>query len=469
MTRTHGSAYLQDGATLDTATSPVPARLRGLTSADGQARNADAHHNFIPSRPPAPRGSSHVAARPRIDRDHDVPLVLDRVGRAADELGVRCGTRSVLTAVLELLCGWCRVRDDQVQLEQVVQKLPTGKALATKTVARQLGRLHALELIQYRHAQGRGRFAEVRIHPRFLDGIVELERDQDGAVIPKNVPFSEHTPISLPTKYPLSPNRRSIRQRGDSRPHEVKVPPKAVGRVLNSLPECYRQLPPSLRFRLGWQVKSKLRLGWREDQVISTLAAGLPEEIHRPFKLGTWRLARCMPGAGPELIKLQQRWDRLLADHQRRELAKERDAAYEHLAGQLSSQVLDNLAAAVRAERVESTPEIYRANVVGAARTAQRKNPELPLSQAVKAWLSERSPELIAFEDHRPRTDSWWLRPGGGCIGCGDPDAPTRTQMPLPAPMCSDCWIGYLEEFRSELQTAEHITPHDEVLEGACA
>ena len=98
-----------------------------------------------------------------------------RVETAAAELQLRCATARVLSAVLTLLLGWNRVRDDRVRVHHIAARFPAGSRLVTATtIGRLLAKLDELALIVYRPAIGRGAFAEIAIHPRFLEGIAEM-------------------------------------------------------------------------------------------------------------------------------------------------------------------------------------------------------------------------------------------------------------------------------------------------------
>ena len=102
----------------------------------------------------------------------------------AAQLGLRCGLLAVLTAVLALLCGYKRLRDDEVAIRHVAARIPAGaRCLSATTIGRLLRKLDRLELIVYRPACGRGRSAYIAIHPSLCDGVSELARDANGRVI----------------------------------------------------------------------------------------------------------------------------------------------------------------------------------------------------------------------------------------------------------------------------------------------
>lgn len=415
------------------------------------------------------------APRQRIDLKVHRPLVLHRVESAAESLGVRCGTKLVLDAVLYLVVGkWKRISDDQVRVAQILEHFPRGvKRLSPRTVTRNLARLHALELIVYRPAQGRGCRAEICIHPRFLADIDVLKRDENGKVIPRqasqeeleNVPFSRALTISSQVITSLPSTERSVGTSPDSRPVEVNVEPKALQRVLHQMPECMRALPTRIRWKLGALISAKLRRGWREEQILAILAADLPAALQRPYKLAEWRLAHNMSGPGPRLAKLQQGWDRNQTVSQRRNHQDRQDDAFDQIRAQLTKGRLDALARvsmrtavgrfgadAIQTARNEVGAESqHQSMVLSAARIAQRQHPDLELTGAVDAWLAEQQPDSSVFDDSAERQDQWWLTAGGGCINCSCPDAPTRRELPLPAPMCQDCFGDFLEECGDDL------------------
>lgn len=421
------------------------------------------------------------APRQRIDLKVHRPLLLHRVESAAESLGVRCGTKLVLDAVLYLVVGkWKRISDDQVRVSQILEHFPRGaKRLSPRTVTRNLARLHALDLIVYRPAQGRGCRAEIHIHPRFLAGIAVLERDDNGKVIPRqatedeleNVPFSRALTISSQVNTSLPSTQRNVDRVDDSRPIEVRVQPKALQRVLHQMPECMRALPTRIRWKLGSLISAKLRRGWREDQILAILSADLPAGLQRPYKLAEWRLAHNMRGPGPLLAKLQRAWDRNQTLEARRSHEDRQNDAFDLISAQLTTGRLEALAQAslrtavrrfgsdaIQTARCEvGAAAQHQSMVLSAARIAQRQYPELELTNAVDAWLAEQQPAASVFDDPAERQDQWWLTAGGGCINCSCADAPTRRELPLPAPMCQDCFAEFLEECGDDLAVSEQI------------
>ncbi len=409
------------------------------------------------------------------------PLVLHRVESAAESLGIRCGTKLVLDAVLYLIVGkWKRISDDQVRVSQILEHFPPGtKRLNPRTVTRNLARLHALDLIVYRPAQGRGCRAEIHIHPRFLADIAVLERDENGKVIPrhatveelKNVPFSRALTISCQVNTSLPSAERDVDRIPGSRPIEVKVEPKSLQRVLHQMPECMRALPTKIRWKLGSLISAKLRRGWREDQILAILSAELPEGLQRPYKLAEWRLAHNMSGPGPRLAPLQRAWDRSNSLAQRRSHQDRQQDSFDQVSAQLSTKQLNELAQAsmrtavgkfgaeaIQTARNEVGEVVqHQSMVLSAARIAQRLHPELELADAVDIWLAQQQPAPSVFDDPVARQDQWWLTAGGGCINCSCPDAPTRRELPLPAPMCQDCFQEFLDDCDGDLGVSAKI------------
>ena len=271
-----------------------------------------------------------------------------RVQSRAAELKLRCGILLVFNAVLALLVGCKRIRDDQLRLNQICYQFPAGARWLTPiTVGRLLAKLAALELITYQPALGRGGCARIAIHPAFLDGIRELRRDSASRVITEdaapaarpedsrggsggadNCPLCAGPPLRSPAsraplvrtenvnfsrdrfligdlspKTPLPPAADGpVSEPRQTRPSEVAVAPGAVGAVLAALPDCYRSAPAPVRWHIGGAVKRQLALGWSEDQVIATLAAPLPDEVRKPLVLARWRFAQNQGWPGPRLV-----------------------------------------------------------------------------------------------------------------------------------------------------------------------
>lgn len=84
-----------------------------------------------------------------------------------------------------------------------------------------------------------------------------------------------------------------------TRPTEVEISSADVTAVLRQLPEQLGQLPAGLRWRLGGLIRDKLRSGWLPEQILTILAAPMPDAVAAPFSLARWRLMQNMPGPGP--------------------------------------------------------------------------------------------------------------------------------------------------------------------------
>ena len=177
-----------------------------------------------------------------------------------------------------------------------------GRHYDLKTVGRALASLAADELIVYRPAQGRGARAFIAIHDQFVGGVEVLERDQSGRVItdysghstPDSVTFSEPRPYIDQKNYPPTPRNQT--QPEASRPIAVKVSPEELRTVLRHLPEPLARLPKHLRWMLGREIRQRLERGWRPDQILDVLAAPMPADVERPWRLALWRLRHNIVG-----------------------------------------------------------------------------------------------------------------------------------------------------------------------------
>jgi hypothetical protein len=432
-------------------------------------------------------------ARPRARiRSADAVLVRSRVEAAAAALGLRCGLLTVLTAVLALTVGYKKLRDDPA-IRHVAAKFPAGtRILSATTIGRLLRQLDAAELIVYRPARGRGRTAQLAVHPRFCDGVSELARDRQGRVITSpdprpgresdpehgldrdakpaksaagdtgNVEFSAPPFLieEFPRKdYPLPPVPDGTAD--DSRqtpPAEVDVERGAVGRVLTAIPQCYRSAPAPVRWCIGAAIKGQLARGWREDQIVATLAAPLPGEVRKPLVLARYRFAKNMPGAGPRLRPLQRAWDRAHAALERASHANQQASDYTVVIAEVGPAVARRMAACAqqRAAAVlgvwaqPRTPIEQRAAeesaVVSAARMARRDHPGQSLRDAVTAWLSAHQPPPAPATADAVTARSLTVAdliaatPAGRCVKCRSVGAITRGDLPMPVPVCEDCW-----------------------------
>ena len=79
--------------------------------------------------------------------------------------------------------------------------------------------------------------------------------------------------------------------------------------MLRQLPAPLARLPRHLRWMLGREIRARLAAGWRPDQILEVLAAPMPADVQRPWRLALWRLRHNVVGAGPRLRPLQQAWD----------------------------------------------------------------------------------------------------------------------------------------------------------------
>lgn len=396
-----------------------------------------------------------------------------RVETAAAELKLRCATARVLSAVLTLLLGWNRVRDDRVRMHHIAARFPAGTRLVTATtIGRLLAKLDELALIVYRPAIGRGAFAEIAIHPRFLEGIAEMiytgrrgrnmatpTGDSDAEIIAFSGCGFLIGDLSPTTPPPPAANAHADAQ-PDTRPVEVAVPIGAVAEIIGELPRLYRDVPPRVRWLIGAEVKRYLARGWRTDQILAVLSAPLPANIVRPLKLAQWRLSHNMIGAGPRLAPLQHRWEAAQAKaNEAHRNAAERTAYLEVVAtvgAEIEQRMLATVASA--AAPTISGPDRHRA-VVHAARMARRGRPGVGLQVAVRAWLGMR-PATAQTEivDAQPWTVSMLheLGTAGRCVRCNSTDAHVRPELPLPTPVCDSCW------------TACHHEKPDEIAETSC-
>ena len=114
---------------------------------------------------------------------------------------------------------------------------------------------------------------------------------------------SLYRPRELP---PYPPER--IAARGFP-PIAVEVSPEELRTVLRHLPQPLARLPKHLRWMLGREIRQRLERGWRPDQILDVLAAPMPADVERPWRLALWRLRHNVVGAGPRLRPLQQAWD----------------------------------------------------------------------------------------------------------------------------------------------------------------
>lgn len=438
-----------------------------------------------------------IELRPRIDR-RKVAIIRRRVRARAAELQLRCGILLVLNAALSLLLTWKTVRDERVRLHHISARFPRGtRRLTPTTIGRLLTQLHNLELLVYSPALGRGNCATIAIHPAFLDGVTELARDSDGRVITPDRPATAVAPSGgesacAPTQIidfstPRLPYRSFLsktsisssatdqpRSLPNPRPTEVPVDPAEVRQVLAAMPECYRTLPSNLRWSLGSLVRQRLARGFQPEQILAILTAPLPAGLSRPYALAKRRFALNMPGIGPRLRPLQRTWDTAATAHEQRTWQQAVSADYRALTADIGTHLAEQLtAAALAAPRVHSAdnapPAIRRQSAaLGAARQALRAFPGQPITVAARHWLAEHpgspaparrpvAPAVPGALATLTISDLLAMAPAGRCTKCGAIDAQTRHGLPVPIPVCQDCWDS--PDVDPDLRAAATATP----------
>lgn len=417
------------------------------------------------------RGAEHAAAqphgwsvglctgrpdlRPRI-RPRDARTVRARVERRAAELGIRCASLRALQAVLTLLLDHNVIRDTRARLHHVALRFPAGTRLVTTTtLGRLLGKLDRAGLIVYRPAQGRGRHAGIAIHPDFLAGVCELQRDKNGRVIADSsaeiVNFYDPR-LLIGDLSPTTPKSPPADRPADSpltaRPTEVNVDPKSVHEVLAAIPACYRQVPSRVLGALAKEITGFLARGWLPAQIAEILSATLPKAaVARPLQLARWRLRQNMLGSGPRLAPLQQRWEAEQSALERIRHTNRLGASYQEVLGQIGSTLAQRVVAVdPQVPPGLTSVEHGHRRVVSAARIARRQYPGWPLDAAVNAWCAEQELSGPAPSTSGGRGEQWTtvdlleMTPAGRCVQCGSIDAVVREELPLPTPVCDQCW-----------------------------
>ncbi|MFI5782557.1 hypothetical protein [Nocardia sp. NPDC051570] len=372
------------------------------------------------------RAEHHRTYRRRI-RFADADLVRDRVLGSAEDVIPAGARRNVLAATLALLCGWARLSDDRIRIRQLIG-LCGPRRYDPKTIGRALAALHRDEFIRYIPARGRGAYATIAIHPRFLDGITELQRDPGGRVIT----FSHPPPYSskrnhLPTLRPRS---------GAARPASVTVDAEEVREVLANAPEPFRSLRARLRWCLGREIRTYLTRGWRPDQLLATLAATLPDQVRRPLLLARYRFQRNLIGAGPRLAPAQRAWDRRhRADGRARHDEQQRRhaaAVFAATTATMRARMLTALCARLRLTAPLPDPTTA---VIHAARLALRAFPDTSLGQAIDRWVAQFEPSPSDVSDSPTPT----AEERDECVVCGAKGQP-REELPLRSVVCERCW-----------------------------
>jgi hypothetical protein len=401
----------------------------------------------------------------------DAQLVRERVETHAQQLALRGARHHVLAAALTLLCGWSRVTDDQVGLPQVVELVAAGggRRYDLKTIGRALASLAADELIVYRPAQGRGARAFLAIHDRFLGAVGVLERDASGRVITDHsacshrdsVTFSRRSPYKNQTHY--LPTLRASAYAPTTRPTEVPVSTTELKTVLRALPAPMAGLPRHLRWMLGREIRQRLQAGWRPDQILEVLAAPMPADVQRPWRLALWRLRHNVVGAGPRLRPLQQAWDAQAAAADKAAADDTTARWYSDVAAVTSPDQRAELLVAHQA-KFGRRPADPVAAIAGAGRRAARLFPQMPLAAALSRWASDAIGHRAGYGAAEPADEGITVATGDygavepgwrslkpdllielaigdcDCVVCGSRHATARPQLPLKSMVCDQCW-----------------------------
>jgi hypothetical protein len=393
----------------------------------------------------------------------DAATVRERVEADAARLRLRGARKHALAAVLELLCGWSKLTDDRVGLPQIVELVAAGggRRYDLKTVGRALAGLAADELIVYRAAQGRGTRSLIAIHDRFVGDIKVLERDRSGRVIvdysgpsePESVTFSEPLPYKDQTHYPPTP--RTDSPLVGSRPVGVDVTSADLRVVLRGLPEPLVGLPKHLRWMLGREIRQRLERGWRPEQILDVLAAPMPADVERPWRLALWRLRHNVVGVGPRLRPLQAAWDAQEAAATRAAAEGVNARWYGDVAAVASPELR---AEVLRADEVKfgrrSADPV--AALAAAGRRVGRLFPEMPLAAALARWVEDILGAHTSSELEPVAVEPTWavgplstdllmdlaINGGCSCVVCGSDRGTYRPELPLKAmaTVCDHCW-----------------------------
>ena len=177
--------------------------------------------------------------------------------------------------------------------------------------------------------------------------------------------------------------------------------------MLRGLPEPLARLPKStLRWMLGGEVRQRLEAGWRPDQILDVLAAPMPADVERPWRLALWRLRHNVVGSGPRLRPLQQAWDAQASAASR--AAAEDTTAHWH-AEVAAVTTAEQRAELLRADEVKfgGRPRIPVAALAAAGRRVARLYPEMPLAAALARWaediLAAHEPQAVVASRLRRR------------------------------------------------------------------
>ena len=408
-------------------------------------------------------------------RFSDATTVRERVEAHASQMRLRGARRHVLAAVLKLLCGWSRITDDRVGLPQIVELIAAagGRRYDLKTIGRALAGLAADEVIVYRPAQGRGARAFIAIHDRFVGDIGVLGRDRSGRVIidysshsdPDSVTFSEPLPYKDQTHYPPTP-RIETQPRGFPTDWGGCLLEGSAARCCGVCRSRLARLPKHLRWMLGREIRQRLEAGWRPDQILDVLAAPMPAEVERPWRLALWRLRHNVVGSGPRLRPLQQAWD-AQASAASRAAAEDTTARwYADVAAVTSAEQRADL---LRADEVKFGRRAKDpvAALAAAGRRVARLFPEMPLAAALARWaediLTAHEPEAVVGEPF-PAVSSLstdllidlaiW---GCDCVVCGSRPGTVRAELPLKSMVCDQCWAHIAAELAEGADVDEAI------------
>ena len=399
-------------------------------------------------------------------RFSDATTVRERVEAHASQMRLRGARQRALAAVLKLLCGWSKITDDRVGLPQIVELIAAagGRRYDLKTIGRALAGLAADEVIVYRPAQGRGARAFIAIHDRFVGDIEVLGRDRSGRVIVDysghsdgdSVTFSEPRPYIDQKIYPPTP--RSETPREASRPTAVDVSSKDLREVLRDLPEPLARLPKHLRWMLGREIRQRLEAGRHPDQILDVLAAPMPADVERPWRLALWRLRRNVVGAGPRLRPLQQAWDAQASAASRAAVEDTTARWYGDVAAVTSPDERATLLRAHEAKFGQRAADPITA-LAGAGRRVARMFPGMPLAAALARWAEEildRQPKTVEVAPVPAATSLSTdllidLAIGGcDCVVCGSRPGTVRAELPLKSMVCDQCWPHIAAELATD-------------------
>jgi hypothetical protein len=276
-----------------------------------------------------------------------------------------------------------------------------------------------------------------------------------------SVTFSARLPYKNQTHYPPTPRHDSVVP--VTRPTEVNVSTSELQMVLRALPTPMTALPKNLRWTLGREIRQRLQGGWRPDQIIEVLAAPMPADVHRPWRLALWRLRHNVVGAGPRLRPLQQAFDAATSAAEKAAAAASTARWYDDVAAVTGPDQRAQLLAAHEAKfgRRASDPV---AAIAGAGRRAARLFPQLPLGAALARWVGDALGERAASSEAEPgrgvnspaKGNYGAVEPGSGglrrdlfidsavgdcdCVVCGSRHAVARPELPLKSTVCDHCW-----------------------------